>query len=184
MKMKTIFHLDVSDYPFGERRAMLEVIGSRLLDNLEQHYPPAEGFDIQSETGDANREGWLNIHLARGKSWRFRLSLEFDDRGQEKFFRISIGRDLDRNGLCILLGMVVSLIGLTVAFMPDGQPFTNDMVAPMLIGTVIGGLILSMPIRPLIRPFIMAKAREAGIEQGERQLTEQVNEVLGHVGLF
>jgi len=184
MKMRTIFHLDVSDYPFAERKAMLEVIAGRLRDHLEQYFPAERGYTLSVDAGDANREGWWNIHLARGNAWRFRLSLEIDDRGSEKLFLISLGRDLDKSGISILLGMAASLVGLSVALMPDGQPFTGDMIAPLVIGTVIGGLILSLPIRLMIRPFAMTKARNAGVEEAERQLIERINEVLGHAGLL
>ena len=183
MKIITLFSMNISDYPFGERRAMREVIGSRLLDDLAQHYPKERGYEIRSETGDENREGWLNIYLAKGKDWRFRLTIEVDDRVGKKLFLISIGRDMDRNGLCILFGMAISLVGLSM-LLPAGELFTGDSIAPLLFGLLIGGLILSMPIRPLIRPMVMAKAEKAGIEEAERRLAEQVNEVLEHAGLI
>lgn len=183
MKMRTVFHLDVSDYPFTERKAMLEVVGSRLLDDLGRHCPEEGGYEIHSETGDEAREGWRTIYLSKRNSWRLRLSLDFDDRGKEKYFRVCMGRDMDKNGLCIMLGMVISMAGL-IATLTAGQPFTNDMIAPLLIGTVVGGLLLSLPIRLLIRPLVMEKARKAGIAEGERLLGERVNGVLEHAGLL
>jgi len=185
MNMKTILHEDVTSWSINEPRAMLEVTGERLLDDLKARYPEKKNYLIEclKEGGtDPPVSALWNISLSRGKLWRFKLVLEVFRTSDKTFFHVSIGSDLNRNGLCFMLGMVLSLAGLLWASSRAGQSFTGDLIAPVLIGTVIGGWILSLPIRMVVRPYVMAKAREQGIEASETRLIEEVKEVLRHAG--
>jgi len=183
--MKTILHEDVSNYSINEPKAMLEVTGQWLLDDLKARYPESEGYQtdkVVSSGSEPPITARWDISLSRGKQWRFKLVLEILRGAGKTFFHVSIGPDMDRNGLCFMLGMILSLIGILWASGQTAQPYTSGLIVPALIGSVVGGLILLLPIRWIIHPYMMAKAREQGIEESERKLTEEVKEVLRHAG--
>lgn len=164
---------------------MLEVVGQWMMGDLKERYPESEGYQIAKAVSSGSEPPittrW-DISLSRGKRWKFKLILEILRWTDKTFFHVSIGPVLDRNGLCFTLGMVLSLIGLLAALGQTPQPFNSDIIAPVLIGTVIGGWIISFPIRWLVRPYIMAKARQQGIEESEQRLIEEIKEVLRHAG--
>jgi len=185
MKMKTICHTDITGYSIDEPKAMLEVIGKRLLSDLNKRYPEGKGYMIKriissgSEPPITTR--W-DIYLSRGKFWKFKLALEVLRATDRTFFHVSIGRDLDKNGTCIMLGIVLALIGMTGISVGTGESSNTNVIAPVLIGSIIGGFVLSLPIRLIVRPYIMMKAKKEGIEEDEISLIEKVKEVLRHDG--
>jgi hypothetical protein len=185
MKMKTILHEDVSGFSIHEPKAMFEVVGQLLVDGLKERYPATEGYLVERNISSGSEPSittrW-DISLSRGKLWKFKLVLEVLRTMEKTFFHVSLGPDIHRNSLCFMLGMALSLIGLLVAFGRTGQAFNGDLIVPVLIGSVISGFILSFPIRWLVHPYIMAKARQQGIEESEQRLIEEVKEVLGHAG--
>jgi len=183
--MKTILHEDVSGYSANEPKAMLEVVGQWMMGDLKERYPESEGYQtdkVVSSGSEPPATARWNISLSRGKLWKFKLVLEILRGAGKTFFHVSIAPEMNRNGLCCMLGMILSLIGILLASGQTAQPYTSDLIAPVLIGSVIGGLILSFPIRWIVRPYVAAKAREEGIEESERQLTEEIKEVLRHAG--
>jgi hypothetical protein len=184
MKMQTIFHLDMSKYSMDEPKAMLEVIGGWLLGNLRERYTIREGYAINriiNFRADPFAARW-DIYLTRGKFWRFKLSLEVFRVTEKLFFQVSIGRNLIRRGTSVALGMMVSFVGLSVAFIDPCETFNINIILAVLIGTIIGGFILSLPIRLIIRPYVIRNARKEGIEEGEVRLIEEVKEVLRRAG--
>jgi len=124
--------------------------------------------------------GAMGYFLVSGNRWRFKLVLDVFRSMDKTFFKVSLGKNLDRNGLCYMLGMIFSLIGILWAYDRTGDAYTSDLIVPALIGSVIGGLILLLPIRWIVRPYVIAKARKQDIEESERKLTEEVKEVLRH----
>jgi len=182
--MKPVFHLDMSAYPKEEPKAMLEMIGGWLLANLNEQYPASKGYAVHHVKRDgaspfATR--W-DIYLTRGHFWRFKLSLEVFQMNKKTYFHISIGRNLDWSGACTMLGMVISLISLLIAFIDPGETFNTNIILPLLIGTLIGSFALSLPIRRVIQPYIIMKARNEGIEEGENQLIEEIKTALRRAG--
>jgi hypothetical protein len=164
---------------------MLEVIGKRLLDDLNKRYPEGEGYLIRriiSSGSDPPITTRWDIYLSRGKFWKFKLALEVLRTTDRTFFHVSLGRDLDKNGTSIMLGIVLALISLTGLSIGTGESSNTNVIAPVLIGSIIGGFVLSLPIRLIVRPYIMMKAKNEGIEEDESSLTEKVNEVLWHDG--
>jgi len=183
--MQIILHEDVTDYSIHEPKAMLEVVGQWLMGDLKERYPESEGYQtdkVVSSGSEPPVTARWDISLSRGKQWRFKLVLEILRGAGKTFFHVSIAPDMNRNGLCFMLGMIVSLIGILWASGQTAQPYTSDLIAPVLIGSVIGGLILLLPLRWIVRPYVMAKASKQGIEENERKLTEAVKEVLRHAG--
>jgi hypothetical protein len=182
--MQEIFHLDMSTYSMSEPKAMLEVIGGALFGDLKKRYPEEKGYAVNyviHSGADPFATRW-DFYLTRGQFWRFKLSLEVSRATGQLFFHVSIGRNLVRRGTSLTIGMVASFIALLVAFIDPGEPFNSNIVLPILIGTIIGGFSLSLPIRLIIRPYIMANAKKEGIEDDETTLIEEVKEVLRHAG--
>jgi hypothetical protein len=185
MKKKIILHENVSSYSANEPKAMLEVVGQWMMGDLKEHYPESEGYQVDKVVSSGSEPPitarW-DISLSRGQLWRFKLVLEILRGAGKTFFHVSIAPDIDRNGLCFMFGMILSLIGILWASGQTAQPYTSDLIVPVLIGSVIGGLILSLPIRWVVNPYVMAKARRQGIEASESRLTEEIKEVLRHAG--
>ncbi len=185
MKMQSICHTDITGYSIGEPKAMLEVIGKRLLGNLNKRYSEGEGYKVRHNISSGSEPPlttrW-DIYLSRGNFWKFKLVLEVLRSSDRTFFHVSMGRDLDRNGTCIMLGILIAFISLTGISICTGESSNTNVIAPVLIGSIIGGLILSLPIRLIVRPYITMKAMKEGIEEDEISLIEKVKEVLRHNG--
>ncbi len=79
MKIQTILHEDVTGHSFDEPKAMLEVIGERLLDDLNEHYTKRKGYLVErviSAGTDPPFSARWDIFLSRGRLWKFKLVLE------------------------------------------------------------------------------------------------------------
>ncbi|MDQ6982751.1 MAG: hypothetical protein Q9M08_07095 [Mariprofundus sp.] len=185
MKMKPIFHLDMSRYPKGEPKAMLEMVGGRLLANLKERYPSKNGFAIHRaiRAGASPFTTHWDFYLSRGHFWKFKLSLEISQANKKVSFHISMGRNLDHNVAYMLVGQVISLISLVIAFIDLSKTFNSDIILPVLIGALIGGFTLLIPIRWILRPYIIRKARDKGIEEAEAYLLEEITVLLKRAGL-
>jgi len=184
MKMKPIFHLDMSGYPKDEPKAVLEMIGEWLLANLKEQYPENRGYIIHRvirARASPFTTHW-DIYLSRGHFWKFKLSLEISRANKKVFFNISMGRDLDHNVAYLIAGLVISLISLIIAFIDPGKTFNSNIILPVLIGTLLGGFTLLIPIRWIFRPYILRKARDKGIEEAEIYLLEEIKVLLSRAG--
>ncbi len=184
MKMKPVFHLDMSGYSKDEPKAMLEMIGGWLLANLKEQYPETKGYTIHRvirARASPFTAHW-DIYLSRGHFWKFKLSLEISRANKNVFFNISMGRDLDHNVAYLIAGLVISLISLIIAFIDPGKTFNSNIILPVLIGTLLGGFTLLIPIRWIVRPYIIRKARDKGIEEAEIYLLEEIRVLLRRAG--
>jgi len=184
MQMKPVFHLDMSKYPKDEPKAMLEMIGEWLLANLKERYPEDSGYVIHRvirARASPFTTHW-DIYLSRGHFWKFKVSLEISIANKKVFFNISMGRNLDHNVAYIILGLVISLISLMIAFIDPGKTFNSDIILPVLIGSLLGGFALLIPIRWIFRPYILRKARDKGIEEAEIYLLEEIRLLLSRAG--
>lgn len=182
--MQTIFRMDMSGYSIDEPKAILEVIASSLLGHLKQRYPEEKGYAVNyiiNSGADPFATRW-DFYLTRGQFWRFKLSLDVSRTSGKLFFHVSIGRNLSRKGTCFTLGMILSLIGLTGTCLYVDQPLTTDIIAAILAGAIIIGFIISLPIRLIIRPYVMMNARKAGLEESEPILIEEIKKVLRREG--
>lgn len=182
--MKTIFRMDMGGYPMDEPKAILEAIGASLFGDLKKRYPEKKGYAVNyiiHSGADPFATCW-DFYLTRGQFWRFKLSLEICRIAGKLIFQVSIGRNLNRKGTCFVLGMIISLLGLVGFTLHNNEPLTTDVIAIILAGTIIIGFVISLPIRLLIRPFIMMNARKAGIEESEPILIEDVKAVLRRDG--
>jgi hypothetical protein len=180
LKMQTIFRLGMGGYFIDDPKSILEVIGASLLGDLRKRYPAEKGYAVNCviHSGAGPFATRWDIYLTRGKFWRFKLSVEVSRTTEKLFFYVSIGRNLSRKGTCFTLGMMLSLIGLTGIALYTHQPLTIDIIAAILTGTIIIGFIISLPIRLIIRPYVMMNARKEGLEKSELILIEEVKEVL------
>ncbi len=167
-----------------EPKAMLEVIGGWLLGDFRERYPETKGYAVNyviHSGADPFATRW-DIYLTRGQFWRFKLSLEVSRSTGKLSFHVSIGRNLARRGTSLTLGIIISFISLSVVFIDSGDMPNINVILSILIGTIIGGFSLSLPIQLIIRPYIMMKARKEGIEDDENTLIEEVKEVLRRAG--
>jgi len=184
MKMKSVFHLDMSGYPKGEPKVMLEAIGEWLLTDLKERYPQKTGYTIHRviRAGASPFTTHWDLYLSRGNFWKFKLSLEVSRANKNVFFHISMGRNLDHNVAYLVAGLLVSLISMMIAFIDPGKTFNSNIILPVLIGTFLGGFTLLIPIRWVIRPYIIRKARDKGIEEAEAYLLEEIKVLLSRAG--
>ncbi len=180
MKMKSVFHLDMSKYPKDEPKAMLEMIGEWLLANLKEQYPENKGYAIHRaiRARPSPFTTHWDIYLSRGHFWKFKLSLEISRANKKVFFHISMGRNLDHNIAYLVTGLVISLISLMIAFIDPAKTFNSNIILPILIGTFLGGFALLIPIRWIVRPYIIRKASDKGIEEAETYLLEEIKVLL------
>ncbi len=184
MQVKPIFRLDMSGYKKDEPKAMLEMIGEWLVADLSARYPTQKGYTIHRviRARSSPFAAKWDIYLTRGHFWKFKVSLEVSQSNKKRVFHISMGRNLDWNAMYLVLGMLTSLISLTIAFVNPGESFNTNVILPILIGTLIGSFALTVPIRWIVRPYITMKARNNGIEQCETFLLEEIKTVLQRAG--
>ncbi|MFQ5345973.1 MAG: hypothetical protein ACE5DZ_08460 [Mariprofundus sp.] len=184
MKMKPIFHLDMSGYKKDEPKAMLEMVGAQLFSNLTDRYPENEGYAVHRviRARSSPFAAKWDIYLTRGHFWKFQISLEVSQSNNKRMFHISMGRNLDWNAMYLMVGMVISLISLTIALVNPAEPFNTNIILPILIGTFIGSFALCLPIRWIIRPYILMQAKHNGIEQCEARIIEEINTVMQRAG--